>query len=595
MTELNNEMINAVLHMIRNANTAQVVKSITAKEQIPTLFDKIQAGQQYIATVIKPSIDGQALLRILNENVVAETTLKLTPGQKISVEVVSKEGIIQLKVNSLPSEADIQAQFIKINLPKQQPIPVLLKLLNESLGASSSPDTITSATQITLQKLTSQLIENLPTLNQIKDPAIFQKVLANSGIFLERKLAQGDIQKINTLLPTPENMKEITIPDIKAHLIKISAQIKSMVNDQVVEKQAPTSNLKTSVESQAKQPLINNGEQSKAPITTKQQNISTQQIPQVTNTTSASKATTNPSPLEQRIAPTETTSNSSKKDNIQQPAPTIKVDAVNKVYGQIVTPPTGNSANTQTESSQTQVTQLKGVINKGSLSATQMAQRSMMLGKQATDNQTTSAVQSNVANTSIHSIISMLPKSNLNILLKQLMFKKMIKSEQTQANSAAVNRLSPLADMLRSVESGIARIQTQQLSSVPQDDATRQVWQMEIPLRDKNEISSLMMRFEQDDSDPTTGGTTWTVCLNFNLEETGHIHSKVRLTSDTVSTHFWAENDTIVQKISGYLPRLKEALENLGLNVNHMTSSLGVPPDPVEIVTIEDNLLDENA
>jgi len=50
-----------------------------------------------------------------------------------------------------------------------------------------------------------------------------------------------------------------------------------------------------------------------------------------------------------------------------------------------------------------------------------------------------------------------------------------------------------------------------------------------------------------------------------------------------------------VQKIAANLERLSKALVKLGLTVNNLTATLGKPPDPVEIVHIEENLLDEKA
>jgi hypothetical protein len=177
------------------------------------------------------------------------------------------------------------------------------------------------------------------------------------------------------------------------------------------------------------------------------------------------------------------------------------------------------------------------------------------------------------------------------------LFKKAIRAQHSHAMLSASQRLSPMGKMLSAVESGLARIQTQQLASIPQDDSTRQVWQLELPFRDQKELQALLMRIEQDDakSDKENSGSTWTVSLNFNIGDLGHIHSKIKLTAETISTYFWADENDTLQKISANLPRLNTALEKLGLTVNHMTASLGKPPDPVEITSLEDNLLDENA
>lgn len=191
--------------------------------------------------------------------------------------------------------------------------------------------------------------------------------------------------------------------------------------------------------------------------------------------------------------------------------------------------------------------------------------------------------------------LQLMPKTELQLLVKQLLMNPAQRSEAT--SQLGFERLQQLTRLLRSVESGIARIQTQQLASVPQDDGTRQVWQLELPFKDTRELQAVMLRIEQDQA--TAGedenGSSWTMALNLDIGKLGHVHSKVRLTQEHVSTHFWSEQPGTAEKISTHLPRLQAALEKLGLKVNQLTSSLGRPPDPVEMTYTEQRLLDENA
>jgi hypothetical protein len=270
-------------------------------------------------------------------------------------------------------------------------------------------------------------------------------------------------------------------------------------------------------------------------------------------------------------------------DNVKQ-QPAILSDPVSN---------TTKTVNARTDA----VSAVAGVTEKTSLTATQAAQKAFMLGKSSASQLTRTLVSNLVENPAFRQALDMLPKSEFDLLLKQLLFQKAITAKHSEILVNPALRNSPLRLLLGAVESGLARIHTQQLASVPQDDASRQVWQVEIPFRDQKDFQSLLMRIERDKdtNKPQASDSTWTVSLNFNIGELGHMHSKVRLTRNVVSIHFWADEKATLGKISRHMPKLELALQKLGLDVNHMTVAQGKPPDPVEMHSIQESLLDEKA
>ncbi|NNJ92634.1 MAG: flagellar hook-length control protein FliK [Gammaproteobacteria bacterium] len=558
MSEVNNEMIQSVLQIIKSVSKSEIIQQAVSQQPVPSLFDKLPPGQQLQATVLNPDFEGKVLLRIANEKVLIDTLLQLKPGQHLNVEVSSRQpGMVQLKVIDMPTQASVQAQFLKINLPIQEPLTALLKQLSSNLSKpsqSQNPPVANPQAQLRqtnsragskipepVQTLANRILSQIPTAAEFKNPGAFEKLLADSGIFMESRLLRG----------------QATNQDTKAGLLRIAEQLRTSLTQNQTPGSAATTN-RTANTMQAAQQF-----QANIPAAAAPRPAATMQV----------NMQANPNP------PT-TPLKTSKEPQIRTDAAlTAGVD-----NRPIVTPSNG-------------ISQLKGVTEKGSLTATQAAQKAMMLGKANPATLTRSITPNLLNNTAFLQALDLLPKTEFNLLLKQLLFKKSISAQYQQSPLNALLRSTPMGLLLKAVESSLARIHTQQLASVPQEDTTRQIWQMEIPIRDQKELSSLMMRIEQDDSEQKndTQGSTWTVCLNFNISELGPVHSKVRLTQEVVSTHFWAEQQDTLKKISTHLPRLVKALEKLGLEVNHTTVSMGKPPDPVEISTLEQNLLDENA
>jgi hypothetical protein len=134
------------------------------------------------------------------------------------------------------------------------------------------------------------------------------------------------------------------------------------------------------------------------------------------------------------------------------------------------------------------------------------------------------------------------------------------------------------------VEGALARIQLNQLASLPQDDGARLCWQLELPLRLGQELHDWGIRVERD----ATGGgrgeaaASWTVRLAFDLEPLGPVQVRVRLEAGGVSGTFRAERGETVGLIDGRLDLLRRRLEAVGLEVTGLSSLRGLvrPPTP---------------
>ena len=624
MSEITPEMIQSVLQVMRSVTQSQAQLQAEAQAtsaQLATqaatlaLLDKVAQGQQLPATVLNPDIDGQVLLRIASEKVLVDTALTLKAGQQLNVVVVEKTAdSVQLKLVD-PNMAsnvtkDIQAAFLKINLPIQTPLKTLLTQLFELVPKVINQDLQTSLMAVAGKQI-DKLFEQLPNPSQIRNPDAFRQAVQDSGIFMESRLLRG----------------EPVANDLKASLVRLLDNLKQQFDAPVRQNPTATSmsarsnvSLATAQGATPASPLISSpggniaatpqGQPASSTLASAAPSLGANLNPATTPTATSPNPSSGPGPVPATSATTTTASQvtpSTATDSAQKPASRAintysavsgGPKAVDKAQQQpaIFSDPNANPAKPVTSKAGA-VSEIAGVTEKTTLTATQAAQKALMLGKSSVSQLTRTLVPNLVENPAFRQALDMLPKSEFDLLLKQLLFQKAITAKHSEILLNPALRNSPLRLLLGAVESGLARIQTQQLASVPQDDVNRQVWQMEIPFRDQKDFQSLLMRIERDKNSnkPQASDSTWTVSLNFNIGELGHMHSKVRLTRNVVSIHFWADEKPTLEKISRHMPRLETALGKLGLEVNHMTVAQGRPPDPVEMHSISESLLDEQA
>ncbi len=151
------------------------------------------------------------LLRVLasGQLLSAQTPLDLQPGTRLRVEVATSAGAdapIRLRIVADPDAASVEAAVrqaaVRRFLPRQEPLPVLLRLLQASPSGVSEP----------VQRAIEGLQVSLPTRAALTTADGLQQALQNSGVFLEARLAEAaatlDVRQ-----------------DVKAGLLKLAAAI----------------------------------------------------------------------------------------------------------------------------------------------------------------------------------------------------------------------------------------------------------------------------------------------------------------------------------------------------------------------------------
>ncbi|HEC18805.1 MAG TPA: flagellar hook-length control protein FliK [Gammaproteobacteria bacterium] len=165
------------------------------------------------------------------------------------------------------------------------------------------------------------------------------------------------------------------------------------------------------------------------------------------------------------------------------------------------------------------------------------------------------------------------------------------------APSLAPQFQQALADLLRTVESALARIQLSQLVSSTVDDDGKRSWVVELPVRARDNIDLIQLRIDKDaEHKAQKKSAHWTVNLALTLDGLGPLQARVSLAGTLVHTHFWAEHPQTTALIDEHLSLLQQRYREAGLSVGALKAHHGTAP---EAAAPEENLphilLDEKA
>jgi hypothetical protein len=153
-----------------------------------------------------------------------------------------------------------------------------------------------------------------------------------------------------------------------------------------------------------------------------------------------------------------------------------------------------------------------------------------------------------------------------------------------------------LSGLLRKVEGALARIQVNQLSSLPDDQKQVQAWQFDIPMHNEKHTDLIRIAVEQDRNPKKNHAATgWRVSIQLGLKELGPILVRMALDNiDQISVRFWTEQLRTCDRIQQAMPKLEQAFLHAGLKVRDMGVHQGIPehsPSPMS----PSPLLDEKA
>lgn len=161
--------------------------------------------------------------------------------------------------------------------------------------------------------------------------------------------------------------------------------------------------------------------------------------------------------------------------------------------------------------------------------------------------------------------------------------------------SAQTVPLDILGELLRSSDSAVARIQMQQLASLPQEDSGQQSWHFELPILNGDKLEQISIVIdrgigEEEENDPSP----WSITLQMNLTPLGPMRVQLMLQERNLSTTFWAEEQHTLSLLNRNIPILKSAFEKAGMEVSGLRVLHGAVkvteeniPDDISLVNVK--------
>ena len=167
-----------------------------------------------------------------------------------------------------------------------------------------------------------------------------------------------------------------------------------------------------------------------------------------------------------------------------------------------------------------------------------------------------------------------------------------------------------LEHLLRLAAAAVSRLQSHQLSSLEQTGVTDDgrllsTWQLEIPMRNLQDIVPLQVKFQReeapekdqqnerrDEREPKQ--QLWRVDLAFDMEPLGPLQIQAQLIKGSLSSQLWAERPYTASLIESHLAELRQRLLASGLNVGDLDCHLGTPPQGPQ-TRLEQRWVDETA
>jgi hypothetical protein len=188
-------------------------------------------------------------------------------------------------------------------------------------------------------------------------------------------------------------------------------------------------------------------------------------------------------------------------------------------------------------------------------------------------------------------IVQLLPENRL--LQANLDPKLLALLGKGSAETLPDSSIKLLFGLLKHLDGAVARIQTQQLASLPQEDSARQMWQFELPIRNGEKIDLFHIRIGREEGGSASEEeTVWSLTLHMNLAELGPMRVQLRLQGEQVSTLIWSQQSDTNRLVRSRLGELRSAYEQRGLEVQRLEALVGVVKNRDEI-PLDGSLLHE--
>lgn len=165
---------------------------------------------------------------------------------------------------------------------------------------------------------------------------------------------------------------------------------------------------------------------------------------------------------------------------------------------------------------------------------------------------------------------------------------------KTPALPVDLNQPNNLAETLKeSVTQALARVQANQLSSIPKDPTTQPSFLVDLPVSiDENSAEVIPMLIEEEEahSDEECEKNSWSITLALDMENLGTLQVKVSLIADKIDVNIWADLEETRQLFEQKNYLLADALQQENLLIRTLAYHLGLQENEIETESF--NMLD---
>ncbi|MEZ5504752.1 MAG: flagellar hook-length control protein FliK [Gammaproteobacteria bacterium] len=513
------------------SQTAPEVDSLT-----PDLLRQLQAGQ---ALLVRSRAD-----------------LFLPVGTRLQVNVSVAQGV-QIQSIQLPDPLPTQVLAqIKQWIPRQQPVQPLLSNVLQLLQTSQQRQLTTLPPPV--QAAIKALIQALANPAQVRDPGQLQKLVENSGLFSEGKLARALLQ--------PQRSAETAAPSGSAP--SGSAPPRSEPPPAMTQQVKDwLSRIKP-----ASPPAAEASRDSARPSTASalQMTPALQQLlqPDLKHALQT---------LEKHLQATQTAT-TAPADGASKPAPAANIQSDKGGSASSPNPLPIRTAGDGTAPA-------KGADSAAaarpgeSTPATNVAVTASTATKSplAIQRYQSAAPQSAATSTGTDAIPDLIPPLPGQIVV------------QAQPRSRASLKQDDMADaivktLLAQVRGALARVTLHQLSSHSsrQDSGTPTTLSFEIPFLHQQQVEVFQFRIEEErghegDKQERKQGKRWVVQMGFDIEGLGPMFCQLSMSGVSMAVQFWAAWEQTLSSTRAHFNFLEQALQGMGIRVEKIQAQLGMP------------------
>ncbi|WP_157844912.1 flagellar hook-length control protein FliK [Methylocucumis oryzae] len=148
--------------------------------------------------------------------------------------------------------------------------------------------------------------------------------------------------------------------------------------------------------------------------------------------------------------------------------------------------------------------------------------------------------------------------------------------------------------LLTQAEGVLAGIVLDQLASLPKDNTTAQVWQLQLPFVDDEQNQSAKLKITKDSSQADAeNNVNWSVLLELNPPGLGKLYSRISLIGDQIDTYFWSDHAEVSQLLQDNMDLLAARYSQAGLQPGHLQALEGVAPSISSLPKLDTPLIDE--